>query len=133
MLPHMKVNPTHGRKTHSLSVNAICSIARKWVHSAHGKTAVLPMNNRKTVTAVIPVLKIRMSMQPKGQQGKPFMAGQSDHTNHFDRMFHKEHFDHVQTLVLHPFTLDACSNPDGKNSLCARYCSRQDSFLNRSL
>ena len=48
-------------------------------------------------------------------------------------MFHPEHLTHIQTLVLHPFTLDACSNPDGKNSLCERYCSKRDSFLDRSL
>ena len=29
VLPHMKVNPVHGQKIHSLSVNGICSVARK--------------------------------------------------------------------------------------------------------
>ena len=123
VLPHMKVNPAHGRNPHSLLVTAICSAERKWVHSLHGKTAVLPVNNRQTVAAMVPVPKIHMSKQPKGQKGKTSMAGQFDHADQSDRMFHKKHFDHVQTLVSHPFTLDACSNPDGKNILCERYCS----------
>ena len=137
----MKVNPAQDRKIHLLSVNAICSAARKWMHSARGKNAVVPVNNRHTIAAVVPLPKIRMNTPPKGQQGEPFMAGQLDHltaghfdhSDHSDRMFHPEHFAQVQSLVSHPFTLDACANPDGKNSLCERYCSRQDSFLSRSL
>ena len=137
----MKVNPAHGRKTHSLSVHAICFAAQKWMHSTRGKTAVVPVNNRHTVAAVVPLPKIRMSTQPKGQQGKrfmagpfdPFTAGQFDHSDQSDRMFHPEHFAQVQSLVSHPFTLDACANPDGENSLCERYCSTQNSFLKRSL
>ena len=129
----MKVNPAHGRKRHSLSVHAICSAAQKWMHSSRGKPAVVPVNNRHTVAAVVPVPKVRMSMQPKGQGGKPFEAGQLDQADHSDRMFHPEHFDHVQTLVSHPFTLDACCNPNGNNSLCKRYCSTKDSFLSKSL
>ena len=99
----MKVNPAHGRKNHSLSVNAICSAARKWMHDAHGESAVVPVNNRYNVAAAVPVPKIRMNMQPKGQQGKTFgagqldpgTAGQFDQSNRSDRMFHPEHFDHV--------------------------------------
>ena len=128
----MKVNPAHGRKTHSLLVNAICSVARKWMHGAHGKYAIVPVNNHHNVAAVVPLPKIRMSMQPKGQKGKTFRAGQLDpgtagqfdHADRSDRMFHPEHFAHIETLFSHPFTLDACSNPDGKNSLCERYYSK---------
>ena len=137
----MKVNPVRDQKRHSLSVHAICSAARKWMHSSCGKPAVVPLNNRHTVAAMVPVPKVHRSVQPKGQQGITFGAGQLDpnttgqfdHADRSDRMFHPEHFAHVQTLVSHPFTLDACCNPNGNNSLCERYCSTQDSFLNRSL
>ena len=78
VLPHMKVNPPHGQKRNSLSVHAICSAAQKWMHSSRGKPAMVPVNNRHTVAAVVPVPKVRMSMQPKGQQGDTSRAGQLD-------------------------------------------------------
>ena len=111
------------------------------MHSSCGKPAVVPLDNRHTVAAVVPVPKVHRSVQPKGPQGTTFGAGQLDpHTagpldqaDHSDCMFHPEHFANVQTLVSHPFMLDACCNPKGDNSLCKRYCSTQDSFLSRSL
>ena len=42
-------------------------------------------------------------------------------------------FKQIQKLSNHTFTLDACTNSKGDNVLCARYCSIEDSFLDRDL
>ena len=50
-----------------------------------------------------------------------------------DRMLHAKIFKQIQKLSNHTFTLDACANSKGDNALCTRYCSVEDSFLNRDL
>ena len=50
-----------------------------------------------------------------------------------DRMIHPKIFKQLQKLSNHTFTLDACANSTGENALCSRYCSVEDSFLNRDL
>ena len=50
-----------------------------------------------------------------------------------DRMLHPKIFEQIQKLSNHTFTLDACANSKGDNTLCARYCSVEDSFLTRDL
>ena len=49
------------------------------------------------------------------------------------RMLHPKIFKQIQKLSNHIFTLDACANSKGDNALCARYCSIEDSFLNKDL
>ena len=48
-----------------------------------------------------------------------------------DRMLHPKIFKQIQKLSNHTFTFDACANSKGDNALCARYCSVEDSFLDR--
>ena len=50
-----------------------------------------------------------------------------------DRMLHPKIFKQIQKLSNHTFTLDACANSKGDNALCTRYCSVEDSFLQRDL
>ena len=50
-----------------------------------------------------------------------------------DRMLHPKIFKQIQKLSNHTFTLDACANSKGDNALCSRYCSVEDSFLNKDL
>ena len=50
-----------------------------------------------------------------------------------DRMLHPKIFKQIQKLSHHTFTLDACTNNKGDNVLCARYCSVEDSFLDKDL
>ena len=56
-----------------------------------------------------------------------------DSTDTDDRMLHPKIFKQIQKLSNHTFTLDACANSKGDNALCTRYCSVEDSFLNRDL
>ena len=50
-----------------------------------------------------------------------------------NRMIHPKIFKQLQKLSNHTFTLDARANSTGDNALCSRYCSVEDSFLNRDL
>ena len=50
-----------------------------------------------------------------------------------DRMLHPKIFKQIQKLRNHTFTLDARTNSKGDNALCARYCSIEDSFLDKDL
>ena len=50
-----------------------------------------------------------------------------------DRMLHPKIFKQIQKLSNHTFTLDACANSNGDNTLCAWYCSLEDSFLDKEL
>ena len=50
-----------------------------------------------------------------------------------DRMLHPKIFKQIQKLSNHTFKLDACANRKGDNALCTRYCSVEDSFLQRDL
>ena len=50
-----------------------------------------------------------------------------------DRMLHPKIFKQIQKLSNHTFRLDACANSKGNNALCARYCSIEDSFLDKDL
>ena len=50
-----------------------------------------------------------------------------------DRMIYPKIFEQLQKLSNHNFTLDACANNKGDNALCSRYCSVEDSFLNKDL
>ena len=57
----------------------------------------------------------------------------TDSADNDDRMLHPKIFKQLQKLSNHTFTLDACANSKGDNALCSRYCSVEDSFLNRDL
>ena len=48
-------------------------------------------------------------------------------------MIHPKIFKQLQKLSNHIFTLDACANSKGDNALCSRYCSVEDSFLDKNL
>ena len=50
-----------------------------------------------------------------------------------DRMLHPKIFKQIQKLSNHTFTLDAYANSKGDNALCARFCSIEDSFLDKDL
>ena len=60
------------------------------------------------------------------------LSDQARH-NRDDRCLRREWFERIQRQVGRTFTLDACANDSGDNALCARYCSPQQSFLERSL
>ena len=48
-------------------------------------------------------------------------------------MLHTKIYKQLQKLSNHIFTLDACANSKRDNVLCSRYCSVEDSFLNKDL
>ena len=48
-------------------------------------------------------------------------------------MIHPKIFKQIHKLSNHTFTLDACANSQGDNALCSRYCSVEDSFLEKDL
>ena len=48
-------------------------------------------------------------------------------------MLHPKIFKQIQNSSNHTFTLDARTNSKGDNALCARYCSVEDSFLDKDL
>ena len=50
-----------------------------------------------------------------------------------DRMIHPKIFKQLQKFSNHTFNLDACANSKGDNMLRSRYCSVDDSFLNKDL
>ena len=75
---------------------------------------------------------------PTPKTGVPALTTSSDGAapatkDNDDRMLHPHIFKQIPKLCNHTFTLDACSNTNGDNTLYSRYCSPENSFLSRDL
>ena len=108
----MQVSKPRPQRNHLNVVNTVCARVRKWERREQTRPV---MSDTKRCLLNAPRVPV-----PKVHRGPGQEPTRDD--SHSDRMITRAHFDKIQELIPHQFTLDACANRSGDNSLCTRYC-----------